>query len=179
MSEPRPPRPVKIFFAILAAPGADTAALERRIEWEFGEIDLRLPPFPFTQTDYYEEEMGAGAAKSIVALKPLAPPDSLVDIKLHANRIEKHFARPDGARTLNIDPGYVDSSRVVLATGKDFAHRLYIGQGIYEELTLMHRRRPPGFEPLPWTYRDYKLDSVLRFFDRAREAYRAARKENS
>ncbi|MCX7014064.1 MAG: DUF4416 family protein [Candidatus Sumerlaeota bacterium] len=170
MSVPHKPDPVKLFFAILAAPDAPAGDLERRIAKEFSAIDHRLAEFDFTMSDYYEGEMGERLRKRIVACERLIDPSDLVDIKLHTIRVERHYARPGGGgRLLNIDPGWLDPSRVVLATGKDYAHRVYVGHGIYEEVTLIYRRRPPGFESLPWTYPDYRKMDVLKFFNEARE----------
>jgi len=176
VSLPHIPRPVKLLFAILSAPGAPVEDLERRIALEFGPIDHRSEEFEFIHSDYYVAEMGPRLRKWFVSCAPLIDPGTLASIKLHTNRLEQHYARPGGGgRTVNIDPGWLDPSRVVLATGKDYAHRIYVGGGIYEEITLIYRRRPPGYEPLAWTYPDYRSADALRFFATARQTCLAQR----
>jgi hypothetical protein len=179
VSVPSDPPPVKLFFALLAAPEAPLEDLERRLSAEFNPIDVRLDDFDFeAYSTYYGPEMGLGLRKRMIACEGTIGRDELPGIKLHANRLEKFYAgKEERGRTINIDPGYLDSSRVVLATGKDHGHRIYIGRGIWAETTLLYRRRPPGFEPLPWTYRDYRRDETLAFFNEARAIYRREMRE--
>jgi hypothetical protein len=179
VSVPTRPEPVKLFFAVLSAPDAPVEELERRIDMEFGEIDRRLPDFKFTQTDYYEREMGPNLKKHFVSCAPLISPGDLVSTKLHTNRIEQFFAaEAGGGRPLNIDPGYLDFSRVVLATGKDASHRIYVGRGIYAETTLIFGKSQ-GYEPQPWTYLDWRHPEVLGFFSAQRELLRSQRKSKT
>ena len=179
MNVPADPPPVKLFFAVLAAPGALVEELERRLCSEFNPVDARVDDFDFDGcATYYGDEMGLGLRKRFIACKGLVGRDELPGIKIHTNRLERFYASEDTrGRTINIDPGYVDSARVVLATGKDFTHRIYVGQGIWAETTLHYRRRPPGFEPLPWTYRDYRRNETLAFFNEARVIHRREKKE--
>ena len=174
MSVPADPPPVKLFFALLAAPEAPLEDIERRLSAEFNPIDVRLDDFEFDSfSTYYGPEMGLGLRKRMIACEGTIGRDELQGIKMHTNRLEKHYARTETqGRTINIDPGYLDSSRVVLGTGKDHAHRIYLGKGIWAETTLLYRRRPPGFEPMPWTYRDYRRNETLAFFNEARDIFR-------
>ena len=93
-----------------------------------------------------------------------------MDIKLSTNRLEQSLS-VNGKRTVNIDPGYLTPARVVLASTKDFGHRLYLGRGIYGEVTLMYQKKE--FRPLPWTYPDYRSEPYHRFFEELLRVYMA------
>jgi len=140
---------------------------------EFGEIDLTSQTWPFDCTDYYEEEMGPGLLKRIHSFRELVDPESIAAIKHITNRLEQRIAaeHPEGPkRPVNLDPGYVAESKLVLATTKDYTHRIYLRAGIYAEVTLCWRRG--GFEPWEWTYPDYRSEGYRAFFAKVRELYR-------
>jgi hypothetical protein len=136
---------------------------------EFGPVDHTSPVVPFDFTDYYGKEMGTGLKRQWVSFEILRERSYLQRAKHVAVRIEEALSR-DGKRTVNIDPGYVDSAQVVLATSKNFAHRIYIGMGYYAEVTLIHVHG--AYRSLDWTYPDYKEKTGMAFFGRARELYR-------
>jgi len=170
MGQIRYPQPVKLFFGLLAGTEQLLDSACERIEKDFSPIDVTSPVIPFDQTDYYSQEMGTNLLRQWVSVtKPIAP-EELVRIKLYTNSLERLFAVGEN-RQVNFDPGYVSLSKVVLATTKDHAHRLYIGQGIYEEVTLFFRRGK-GFESWPWTYPDYRLPTSREFFLEVRESLR-------
>lgn len=162
MGVPREPKPVVLFFGLLAGGEEILARVKKRLALDFSPIVHESAVVAFNQTDYYEREMGAGLRRQWVAVEQLAHPAELVDCKLYTNRLEQLFALA-GKRTVNIDPGYVSQSKVVLATTKDYAHRIYVGRGIYEEVTLVYRRGG-GYEPWPWTYPDYRSAAAREFF---------------
>ncbi len=143
------------------------AALTKR----FGAIDYESAVLPFTLTDYYEAEFGPDLQRAFVAFKKLIPADSLNKIKVAANRLESKLAHA-GRRTVNIDPGYVNLAKLVLASTKDFAHRIYLGKGIFAETTLMYRGK--SFTTLEWTYPDYRSGEYIGIFNRIREHYAAS-----
>ncbi|HUT25567.1 MAG TPA: DUF4416 family protein [Sumerlaeia bacterium] len=181
-----PPR-VKLFVALMAQPGDLFQECEARLAAEFGPVDARGEFYSAdAYTQYYAQEFGENLVKCIVSLGKLAPPEQLVDVKIRANAIEDFFARKADPladappRIINIDPGYLNCSKVVLATTKDHAHRLYMGRGVFEEVTLSFLRKERGFQPHPWTYPDYRAPERLDFFNRLREIYRRQlRSENA
>lgn len=156
---------------IIASPERDLGQVENLLEEALGPIDLRSERIAFDQTSYYQHEMGGELVREWVSLKQLVQQDEIADAKLTTNRLEERLARPDGTRTVNLDPGYVVPPRLVLATTKDFAHRIYLAKGIYAEVTLIYREG--GFQPLEWTYPDYRQAAALDFFQRVRTAYLA------
>lgn len=173
--------PVKLFFALMTADPALFDQCEAALTAEYGPLDLRDEIYDFDPlTDYYAEEFGTGLRKRMVAAERLIPPENLVDIKRRTNEIEfslaGHDAKSDKSddikqRTINIDPGYLCHSKIVLATTKDQAHRLYMGQGIFEEVTLSYRKKENGYQPNPWTYPDYRMTGRIDFFNRLRQIY--------
>jgi hypothetical protein len=153
---------------IIAASSADMDRAETVLQETFGSIDLRSERIPFNETAYYQREMGTDLLREWVSFEKVVPQDEIADVKLTTNDLEKQLARPDGSRTVNLDPGYVTPSRLVLATTKDYAHRIYMAKGIYAEVTLIYR--DGGFRPLDWTYPDYRKPVALTFFEKVRSA---------
>ena len=137
-----------------------------QMEREIGPVVLRSEIMPFVHTDYYEKEMGAGLARQWCAFGTLVMPDALAGLKQRTNAMEKGYLNEHAGRSVNIDPGLLSASSVVLASTKNYAHRIYLGQGIYGEVTLIFRHKE--FVPLEWTYPDYREGSALDFFTRAR-----------
>jgi hypothetical protein len=166
------PRAVQMFCGIIFASAAPLGSVRSGLEAAFGPIDFESDIFDFNFTDYYEHEMGAGLRKVFFAFEELIPPDFIVDVKIGTNEIEKkHATMAAGVsnRTVNLDPGYMTQAKMVLATTKDFFHRVYISRGIYAEVTLQYKK--PSFEPLPWTYPDYKTPEYINFLNRLRKRY--------
>jgi hypothetical protein len=171
MGTVRLPAPVQCFCALLIAPSIPWSDVETVLAQTFGALVLRSPPLPFTQTTYYEREMGNGLTRVYLAFDPLISMAELATVKHTTNRLEAIWAAPGGQRRVNLDPGYLDLAKVVLATTKDYAHRLYIGAGMFAEVTLHYRQK--SFQPWDWTYPDYRLPTTLTFFNQLREHYKA------
>ncbi|MGI6604016.1 MAG: DUF4416 family protein [Firmicutes bacterium] len=124
---------------------------------------------PFDTTNYYAPEMGEGLKRRIFAFRNLLDPAELPALKRWTNELEEQYA-VQGRRRVNIDSGYVSLAKLVLATTKDNIHRIYLGQGIYAEVTL--RYRAGHFEPWPWTYPDYASPPYLKIAEEIRELHR-------
>lgn len=170
--------PVKLFFALMSGQSALFAHCEKLLSEEFGAIDLRDDPYAFDpMTNFYAKEFGSGLQKKILSTERLIEPEALVRIKLRTNEMEEELTRehkPDetvSGRIINIDPGYLSYSKIILASTKDHLHRIYIGQGIFEEITLLYQRIPGRYSPNPWTYRDYRCEERIDFFALMRETY--------
>jgi len=138
------------------------------LEEAFGPVDMVSRWLPFDFTSYYEPEMGAPLFRRLLVFKPLIAQEELPDIKCRTNRLELAYC--DGERRrINIDPGYLLLERFVLATGKNFSHRIYIGKSIYADLTLTYSKG--GFQTLPWTYPDYASPEIRQFLLQVRHKY--------
>jgi hypothetical protein len=164
---------------IVAVSSRHAAALDwarERMEQEFGAISLVSDAFDFTETDYYAATMGNALKKQFVTCQQLIDPGQLAAIKREANAWEADYAalgRHVESRPLNLDPGYITLAKLVLASTKDHAHRLYLRDGIYAEVTLAYRHRQ--WQPLDWTFPDYRRDDYQAFFTQCREYLRASR----
>jgi hypothetical protein len=139
-----------------------------RLQDLFGDIDIISSWFDFDRTNYYETEMGTPLFRRIAVFKKLIKQTDLADIKLATNNLEKEQADSD-KRRVNIDPGYMLAERFVLATGKNFSHRIYIGKKIYADLTLIYQKNDFSF--LPWTYKDYQSNQLVDFLSIVRKKY--------
>lgn len=145
-----------------------------RLTQIYGPIFACSLPFPFSQTRYYEPTMGANLQRIILAFRDLVQPDCLANCKLQAIALERELAESGvytEARPLNLDPGILHLGKFLLATTKDQAHRIYLHDGIYAEVTL--RFEAGHFHPWPWTYASYREPNVLQFFEEMRELYYA------
>ena len=134
----------------------------------FGTIDEKSDLFTFTHTQYYLKEMGKELFKFFCSFKALIDPMEIVSIKLESNRIENFFSK-DTKRSVNIDPGYIETPKLVLATTKNYGHRIYLGQGIYGDVQLYWRNG--AFRTNPWTYPDYREMDTVNFFTKVRKNY--------
>jgi len=178
---PKEGAPVKYFAAILAGerfarrgglqPGLD--ALLGSLEALLGPIDYTGKPKPFDMTDYYEDEMGPAIERTIISFsRPGEAPD-LPRIKLATTAIEQEFAAGEG-RTVNIDPGYIDYFKAVLASFKEGPQKIYLGQGVYADPVLMYQ--DGAWNVLPWSFPDFRTGRYTEDFDAIRKLYRAARR---
>ncbi len=169
MSIPKPPAPAKLVIGSYMYDQGLFADLFQRLAGHFGGPDMISGWMPFGDTDYYEDEMGTPLWRRLVSFERLIDQMSLSEIKKTTNRIESEF-EIDGRRRINIDPGYMLAERFVLATGKNFSHRIHVGDGIYADLALIYRGK--GFQTLPWTYPDYAKENMMRYLERIRAKYR-------
>ena len=166
MAEIRKPEDVKL---IVGALSADTHPFDRAKETLcelYGPVDIESPLIPFNFTKYYEKQMGAGLLRKFLAFERLIDPEILPDVKIRTNRLAAELAADAGAevpRPINLDPGYVTPAKVVLASAKDFSHRVYLRDGIYAEVTL-HFEKGGTFRSWPWTFPDYKTSPEYHAF---------------
>jgi hypothetical protein len=164
------PEPVKLVVNFFFG---DEALLNRAISelaLFYGPPESRMDPVDFDHADYYSEEMEGDLKKTLVSFAALVPRDGLVEAKRRTMLIEQKLATRygDGVhRPVNIDPGFLMPEKFVLATGRNVAHRIYLGRGVYADLTLLFKHG--RFELLPWTYTDYLEHPVLDFLFAARE----------
>ncbi len=170
MGEVRDPQPVKIFVGMLTAQLSLLQKVNNLLQERLGPIDIESEILDFDCTRYYEKEMGPELKRRFLGFQRLVHPDALMEVKLLTNQLEQVLSE-QGKRLVNLDPGYLTAAKVVLASTKDCAHRLYLGNGIYGEVTLVYQDR--RFQTLPWTYPDYRSEAYHGFFRRVRAAYLA------
>ena len=188
MGDIHQPKPVLL---ILAAFSCDPAAMD----WAratavdaWGPVALSSDAFDFTETDYYQATMGAKLKKQFLAFERLGDPGDLPRIKRQTNEWEAVYAKmesqgrggkggseQDIRRPLNLDPGYITEAKVVLASTKDHAHRIYLADGIYAEVTLHFQNRK--WRHRDWTFPDYRRDDYHAFFTECRDYLRTRRRK--
>ena len=170
------PPPVKLFTGLIYGPGSPVDECVRSLEEGIGEIDFKSGAMSFEYTGYYAEEMGTHLIRTLITYKKLIKREEIVEIKVFTNKMEKVFSF-ENKRTINIDPGYISQEHIILATGKGFSHRPYLGRGVYADLTLMYKK--DEYRVLEWTYPDYGSDEMKELFRELRRSYVAQLKEET
>jgi len=170
LGEARTPVPVKLVVGMLSASQDRFRLAEKALQGTYGPVDYRSPLIPFTWTDYYAPELGPKVLRAFVAFRGLIDPVRLAAVKLLTNDCERSWAI-GGRRVINLDPGYLCAGKLVLATTKDHAHRVYLSDGVYAEVTLAWQRG--AWHPWPWTYPDYRSPEYAQVFSAVRALYMA------
>jgi hypothetical protein len=169
MGNVKPHVPVKLFAAVTYARCVEKLTILNGIAAALSGIEQQSDPYDFSQfTDYYQDEMGPDLLKHIVVFTGTILAESLPEVKQATNNFEQKYCQY-GKRLINVDPGYVCAAKVLLATTKDYSHRVYLGQGIYGDVHLVFQRQ--SFQVQPWTYPDYRQQSIIDFFNRIRSDY--------
>jgi len=157
----------KIFFGLIYKDSKGLVFALNKIS-KVGKIDIQSIEIPFDFTDYYKEKMGASLKRKWISIEKTIPENELVDLKHKAISWEKELTF-QGKRTVNCDPGGICDNRVVLVTTKNFSHRIYLGKGIFGEVTLIYIG--DRFQPQKWTYPDYKSDVFQDFAKKCKRKF--------
>lgn len=169
MATPQPVKPVKLVIALLFVDAQRLQLAVQEMTTAFGPIDYISPHFAFEATNYYFNEMGAPIARVFYSFAQLVSPEELAAIKLRTNEIE-HTLAADGKRTVNLDPGYLDTDKFVLASAKYHGYKIYLRDGIWADMTLHYEKG--RFTALPWSFPDFKSGAYEKVFLRVREIYK-------
>ncbi len=168
MSIPQEPKPAKLVIGVFFKKKQLLEELADELSSRFGYIDIISAWMPFDYTSYYAKEIGTPLFRRVFSFEKLIDQDELPKIKLITNELEQKYSE-NGKRKVNIDPGYLLLERFVLASGKNFSHRIYLSEGIYADLTLQYVKG--RFQKLPWTYPDYADHPMRVFLGRVRNKY--------
>jgi hypothetical protein len=164
-------QPVKAIISVLTAEPNILPTVYQQLTDRLGPIDYTSELLHFDSTPYYEIEMGEGIQRQFISFGNLIDAGTLADKKLWTNQVEQVFAQKDTSqRRVNLDIGYVTMAKLVLATTKNNAHRIYLRDGIYGEITLRFYRKT--FQPWEWTYPDYRSPAYIAIFNHIRTIYR-------
>lgn len=171
MAEPKAFSRAKLVCGIIAGKDPVFRMAEERLSTVYGPADAKSSFFAFDVTNYYEKQMGTDLKRRFISFKRLINPEKLSSIKLATNRLEGDIRDElrAGHRIANIDPGYVIPSALIMATAKNFSHRVPLLHGIYAHLEFLFGR--DEIRPLPWTYPDYKNKGYQDFFLEVRRIY--------
>jgi len=166
------PLPVKLIIGILTSIPEFLSETEKELTALFGAIDARSEIFLFDWTGYYDAEMGSPLYRSFLGFADLIEAPAIAEAKIAANELETSLAErhPGVERPFNLDPGYMEQSKIVLASTKNYFHRILISRGIYAEVTLHYQDK--RWKSFPWTFPDYGSEKYHPFFTALRENYR-------
>lgn len=171
MTEPKPFSPVKLICGIIASEDRLFKMAEEHLIRLYGPVDIISPLFDFKFTDYYEKQMGKNLKRKFLSFTQHVSPEKLSEIKLQTNELEEYLRKESQSRhrVVNLDPGCLTSSALIMATAKDFAHRVPLQHGIYAHLELLFSKREA--KTLSWTYPDFKTKEYQNFFMEVRRIY--------
>lgn len=159
--------PVKLIVSVFSQRTSLIETAEKILSNKFGPIDFSSQVLNFNHTKYYEKEFGRDLKRKFISFKKLIRPEELWKIKVLTNRLEEKFIK-DNKRQINIDPGYISLANLILASTKNFSHRIYIKKCIYQEVTLIFKDKT--FLALAWTYPDYQSKECIDIFNQIRNA---------
>lgn len=174
MSEPKKLPPVKVIASMIFSDASVCMKAREAMSGKIGQEDFVSGDLLFDRTHYYEKEMGSALRRIFVSYADLADRGTLADVKVLSHQVETVFSL-EGRRRVNIDPGYLSLENLVLATFKGYSHRIYLGRGVFAEVTLIYEKG--GFQPLKWTYPDYGSREVTAIMNDMREKYRSQLRE--
>jgi hypothetical protein len=172
MGTPAELKPAKYFVGLLSSDARLLSTVENDLSGILGAVEARSEILPWTTSRYYENEMGCGLLRRFISFAPLACPGELAAVKLKAQQTEAKYCDQSArgmSRRVNLDPGYVDTAKVVLASTKNAGHRIYIGSGIYAETTLLYYNG--ALQSCHYTYPDFRWPQTLSFLCSVRDSY--------
>ncbi|MCX8030389.1 MAG: DUF4416 family protein [Thermodesulfovibrionales bacterium] len=163
------PQKALLFIGILYTKEDFYLEALKHIRFYFDDIAMITPSMIWDFSNYYKEELGDNILRRFIFLKNLIDQDSIVDIKIITNEIEKILSI-NNKRQVNLDPGYLTLAKIVLASTKDYSHRIYLKNGIFAEVTLIYKNK--SFISHLNTYKDYQDTRYINIFNSARNLYR-------
>ena len=171
MTEPKPFSQVKLICGIIASKETFFKSAEKRLAQLYGSVDITSPLFVFNFTDYYEKQMGKNLKRKFLSFARLISPEKLGEIKLRTNGLEEEIREElkEDRRIVNLDPGYLAQAALIMATAKNFAHRIPVQHGIYAHVELLFGKKE--VKTLDWTYPDFRTDEYQNFFMEVRQIY--------
>jgi len=162
--------PVKLFVVTLHRDPAILKSTTLELIETFGPIDWQSEDFTFDVTDYYEKEMGSELLRRFLSFQNLIMPEEIAELKIRTNELENKY-RNENRRQINLDPGYLDNYKVVLASTKFGGQKIYVGKGIYADMTLvMYKGQWEGFA---WGFPDFKSRRYDAALSKIRELYKS------
>jgi len=177
MGKVKKPLPVKLIMGMISPNVEVFDQVTQILVGKFGPVDLKSDVFNFDKTDYYEEEIGRNLKRQFLSFCELIKAREIVEIKLFTNIVEEKFSlsKDEPSRLINLDPGYLDCTKLVLASTKDSPNRIYLRDMIYAEIILSFSQGTFKFRP--WTFPDYKTRDYIETFNQIRKLYISQRRD--
>ncbi len=173
MGKPRIPTKALLFTGILYSNQKWYLKAIEHLEGKFGEIAMYSPPIPWDFSEYYKDELGDNIIRRFVFFKNLIEQEQIAEIKIITNQIETLLASGN-KRNVNIDPGYLTLAKIILASTKDYSHRIYLKDGIYAEVSVIYKKN--RFLPHINTYKDFQDERYTEIFLSARKLLKVINK---
>ncbi|MDW7680082.1 MAG: DUF4416 family protein [bacterium] len=167
--KPLAPPPVKLICGVLFTNSELLIAAKKMMVEKYGEIDFESHAFRFDVSEYYRPEMGWPIDRLFWSFEKLINPGELAQIKIDSNAIEESLA-VDGKRQVNLDVGYLDYDKIVLASAKYNWQKIYLDLGIYADLTLRYEKGK--YFAFPWSFPDFKSGQYDLTLLRIRELFK-------
>ena len=170
MAQVAEPDKAKLICGMISSQENLFGCAQEKLESLYGQADISSEIIPFDFTNYYFPQMGDGLMRKFIAFDHLIDPSELSDIKRTTNDIEAELAQGGSVeRPVNLDPGYITLHNLILASMKNFSHRIYLTRGVFAEVTLMYRN---GWKSLDWTFPDYASGKYFPFLTATRNSLR-------
>ncbi|MFQ6069126.1 MAG: DUF4416 family protein [Candidatus Aminicenantales bacterium] len=171
MAEAKPFTPVKLICGIIYSEPVFLDTAKKFLIRGYGPLDSESQTFNFTFTDYYQKEMGENLKRKFLSFTRLFSPERLSEIKIRTNSLEEKVRKIHKVnfRAVNLDPGYLTRAALIMATVKDFSHRVALNQGIYAHLELLFSGN--RVRTLEWTYPDFRTEEYQEYFLAVRKIY--------
>lgn len=169
MARVQKPPPGRLIISVIYSSMDALADALNVLERKFGRVQFETPEIPCAETSLYGEEMGGELLRRFFSFDKMVARDGLPSIKGLCHKIEPQFAdRVDDYlfRTVNLDPGILTPANLVMASHREYNHRVYLNNGVFAELALVYSRG--RFVRLPWTCPDFYGAEAIEFFGRVR-----------
>jgi hypothetical protein len=164
MTNQQPFQKEKLIISVLFNPQKTEAeTIKGHLKEAFGKAAYESHLMPFPHTTYYEKEMGSPLERFFFSPGILVDPETLFDLKTRTNALEHDVFSEGGKRFVNLDPGLLSRAKLILASAKNYSHRIPLRNGIYAEVTLIYGHKE--WHDLPWTYPDYKTPEIKKILN--------------
>ncbi len=166
--------PVKLVAAVLYQKIEDFQSGLALLEKAFSSIDFQGSAFPFVESDYYQEEMGSDLKRLMISFDELVMPDTLVKAKQTTKQLEQQLA-DQGNRTVNLDIGYLDIFKLILASFKGRSNKIYMGEQVWADMILYFEKG--DYQSFLWSFPDFKSGIYNKDLISIRNKYKRQLKE--
>ncbi len=167
--------PVQPVLAVLFRDSTLLEPVRDKVDSHWGPMEYQSDPIPFNVTDYYRDEFGEDLKRSIWSFEEQMDASHLVRRKKEAESVEQRFAR-NGDRRVNLDPGYIDPAKLVLASGKENGQKIYLDKGVFADIILFYEKGE--WKPMPWTFPDFRDGRYDEALTRIRTQWKRKQKQN-